>query len=101
MMQLETDNDWPSTKGLSVYNVLRIRGAAMKPDEIKAVLCEYHQPVSRQYVVDGIGFLVGKGWVTVGSFGVSLTTPLNKTGKPVAARRTRGDVDLSLVAGGA
>jgi hypothetical protein len=57
---------WPSTKGLSVHNVLRTAHREMTPAEITAFLQRAFDPrVDAEYVETGIKFLLERGFATL------------------------------------
>jgi hypothetical protein len=84
---------WPSTKGLSVYNALKL-GGAMAPLQIAEYLREHWDTsVTDDYVADGIAFIAEKGWVRQDESG-----QLSRTHSGFHAVRTAEDSDLRLEA---
>jgi hypothetical protein len=61
---MKTAEHWPSTKALSVFNVLRITRRGMTPAELVGNLQRAmgDPDVNEEYVVTGIGFLVARGY---------------------------------------
>jgi hypothetical protein len=86
------DDSWPSSKGLSVFNALRISGA-MTPEQIRDYLRTNWDPVlPLAYVAGGIDFLDGKGWIAHDGDAVRLVVN-------GAALRSADESDLLLTGG--
>ncbi len=88
---------WPSTKGLSVYNALKL-GGSMTPQQVASYLRTHFDPESRevtdQYVIDGIAFIAAKSWIRQDDSG-----QLSLLNRAMRAARTDDESDLVLVAG--
>lgn len=84
------NDHWSATKGLSVYNALKL-GGDMPPMQITEYLREHWSPdVSEDYVYDGVQFLAEKRWIGMDEDKVRLLTRGRHAG------RCSGDADLAL-----
>jgi hypothetical protein len=53
---------YPSTKALSVYNMLALQRRDMTRAELVSTLCEVYGLVDDAWVAEGVGFLVASGF---------------------------------------
>lgn len=82
---------WPATKGLSVYNALKL-GGPMTPPRIADYLREHWDPeTTDEYVAGGIAFIAEKSWISQDEAGQLRLTRTN-----MKAIRTADDRDLVL-----
>lgn len=85
---------WPSAKGLSVYNVLKL-GGDMSRESVLAYLRAHWDPETTQdYVDGGLMFLGFKGWAEQSDGQIRLLT------RGRSAAKTEDETDLILVVGG-
>jgi hypothetical protein len=85
-----TDPAWPSTKGLSVYNALKL-GGDMTRGQLFAYLREHWDPaIAPEYIDAGVAFIAEKNWASEDVDGVHLLT------RPQVAERSERDLVLAM-----
>lgn len=103
---MNASQDWPSTKALSVYNVLVVKKTNAFPlTRVIALLQKNHLPAyDAEDVQQGVDFLVERGLAKVEG-GALVATHSRGPGKPVRLKRKPGrapdgtrdpDADLQL-----
>lgn len=91
----EKQEPWPSTKALSVYNVLRLRESTVVliRDILPYLREHFDASYPQAWVDDGVQWLIEKGFVT--SNGVFLSAKyMNQRGIPARLVRASGDAEL-------
>ena len=93
-----SDQVYPSTKGLSVYNMISLRRKDLSVAEIVADLREHFDPeITEQYVTDGVAFLTARSLATEVDGVVTPKRPRQPDGKCWPLKRTNADADLTWV----
>jgi len=92
---MRSDEHWPSTKALSVYNALSLSGRDMRAGEIATFLQEVDDPgMDEAYVLEGLNFLLAHALVQIAQdiVVIPIRHPKTRMGRPLV--KTRDETKL-------
>ena len=92
------ESDWPSTRALSVYNVLRLKKETpfVTLDDVLVCLRDFFDPGYREdWVIEGAAWLQKRGFIA-STGGQICASHRDRSGVPIKLVRTEGDAELAL-----